>query len=314
MVPTCPNCGAPVTGKYCSSCGQRHGDVRASFTRILRDVLEDQLSLNATLPRTLGALLFLPGRLTREYMSLRIARYVPPVRLYLASSVIFFLMLSFVSNLNRPEFLQGLTPDSATVARLDSLRAVQQKAAGGADADGSVARGQRFGVFVSDLNPDSNWTRSVDVNLGNEQLNRLVRARLDQLGHLPPREAFAVVFQSFFKQIPKVMFLLLPVYALLLKVLYIRRRRFFVEHFIFALHVHAFVFTICFLEILLRGVQVLPVLLLIWIPVYALIAMKQVYGQGWFKTLFKWFVLGNAYLIMVSFGVLLGVVLAVFSI
>ena len=303
----CPNCGALVTGKYCSGCGQRHGDVRASFLRIIRDVLEDQLSLNATLPRTLAALLFLPGRLTRDYMSLRIARYVPPVRLYLATSVLFFLALSLVSNINRTDFMRELSGDSASVAVLDSIRTELQKSS----LSDSALQNRRFGVFASSF--DSTWASSVQVNLGNERLNQAVRQRLDDLGHLPPREAFATVFQSFVKQIPKVMFLLLPVYALLLKLLYIRRKRFFVEHFIFALHLHAFMFAIFLLAVLARDVPVLPGLLLLWIPIYSLMAMKTVYGQGWFKTGLKWFALGNAYVVALSFGVVLGVTLALFA-
>ena len=303
----CPNCGAAVTGKYCSGCGQRHGDVRASFTRIIRDVLEDQLSLNATVPRTFAALLFLPGRLTRDYMALRIARYVPPVRLYLITSVLFFLALSLVSDINRTDFMKDLAGDSASLAVMDSIRAELQKSS----AIDSTLSGRRYGVFAASV--DSTWASSVQVNLGNERLNRLVRDRLKQLGHLPLREAFATVVQGFLQQIPKVMFLMLPVYALLLKVLYARRKRYFVEHFIFALHVHAFMFAIFLLNVILRDVPVVGLLLLLWIPLYSLLAMKTVYGQGWFKTGIKWLALGNAYLVVLSFGVLLGLTLAVLA-
>jgi hypothetical protein len=160
---------------------------------------------------------------------------------------------------------------------------------------------------------DSTWASTVQVNLGNERLNQLVRERLDQLGHLPPREAFATVFQAFLQQIPKVMFLMLPVYALLLKLLYVRRQRFFVEHFIFALHVHAFMFAVFLLEVIVRKVPVLPGLIWLWIPIYSLIAMKTVYGQGWVKTGLKWFALGNAYLVVLSFGVVLGLTMAVLA-
>ncbi|MGH7462601.1 MAG: DUF3667 domain-containing protein [Longimicrobiales bacterium] len=282
--------------------------MRTSFVRVLRDILEDQLSLNGTLPRTLAALFFQPGRLTREYMSMRIASYVPPVRLYLVASVLFFLVLSIVSNLNRPDFLGGLSADSAAIARIDSLREAQRKSA--VNNAGSAAVDERFGVFVTDVRPGK-WSEDIHINLGNERINQLMRSRFQALGHLQPRQAFATVAASFLRQIPKVMFLLLPVYALLLKLLYIRRKRFFVEHFIFALHVHAFAFLAFLLYIPLREAPLVPVLLLIWIPLYTLLALKQVYGQGWFKTVFKWSALGSAYIVVLSFGVLLGAVLAV---
>src|SRR5688572_31290922 len=97
----CPNCNAPITGQYCADCGQRVTEVRMSVRRILMDVLEDQFSLNSGLVRTLRALFFKPGLLTTEYFSLRIARYVPPFRLYLISSLMFFLLLSFLASGDR---------------------------------------------------------------------------------------------------------------------------------------------------------------------------------------------------------------------
>src|SRR5262245_2906694 len=116
---TCPNCSTPVTGRFCPNCGQRQGVTHTSIARVIRDVLEEQFSLDAPLPRTLVALFFRPGLLTREYMSLRIARYVPPLRLYLACSVIFFLFLSLVS-------ARSIQIDPETIAMVDSVRAAQQ--------------------------------------------------------------------------------------------------------------------------------------------------------------------------------------------
>jgi hypothetical protein len=306
---TCPNCGAAGGGKYCPGCGQRQGVVRASIARIIRDVLEDQLSLNGTLPRTLAALLVRPGALTQEYMSLRIARYVPPVRLYLVSSVLFFLLVRILSPVERPDFSNNPQADSVLASVLDSLRAAQPAAKAAQPQPGG---GSRFlGVHLTDLTPGTRWADNLEINLGNAHLNEAVRTRLNELGHLPPREAFRIVAREFLDQVPTVMFIMLPVYALLLKILYIRRRRFYVEHFIFALHVHALTFVLFLLALLLRSVPVLPGLLLAWLPMYTLIAMKRVYGQGWFKTGAKWFVLGNVYIMVLGFGALLGFVLAI---
>ena len=89
----CLNCGDETPGNFCRTCGQRKVEVRVSLRRMLLEALDDQFSLNSALPRTLQALFFKPGHLTREYMEGRIARYIPPFRLYLISSVIFFLIL-----------------------------------------------------------------------------------------------------------------------------------------------------------------------------------------------------------------------------
>ena len=72
-----------MSDRYCPRCGQRNAERLASLGSRVRDALTDELSLEARLPRTLGALLFRPGFLTREYFAGRIARYVLPFRLYL---------------------------------------------------------------------------------------------------------------------------------------------------------------------------------------------------------------------------------------
>jgi len=64
----CLNCGDTTVGFFCRNCGQRKADVRVSLRRMLMEVMDDQLSLNSTLPRTIGALLFRPGHLTAEYV------------------------------------------------------------------------------------------------------------------------------------------------------------------------------------------------------------------------------------------------------
>ncbi|HEX8242894.1 MAG TPA: DUF3667 domain-containing protein, partial [Longimicrobium sp.] len=95
----CMNCGDPTPGNFCRNCGQRKVEVHVSLGRMLLEALDDQFSLNSALPRTIGALMLRPGHLTREYMTGRIARYIPPFRLYLVTSVAFFLALSFLPEL-----------------------------------------------------------------------------------------------------------------------------------------------------------------------------------------------------------------------
>ncbi len=93
---TCPNCGNQQVEKFCPECGQRFARNRA-FTEFFRVVADDQFSIDAKLPRTLRALFLRPGQLTAEYREGRVARYIPPFRLYLLASVLFFVLLSFLS-------------------------------------------------------------------------------------------------------------------------------------------------------------------------------------------------------------------------
>lgn len=117
--------------------------------------------------------------------------------------------------------------------------------------------------------------------------------------------------------VPSTLFVLLPVFALMLKLLYAFKRRLYMEHLIVALHSHAFLCLSLLLMFLLlaaeqriasahgflRGlIDWLEAGLWIWMPLYLLLMQKRVYGQRWPMTLLKYFVLGISYVILLSFG------------
>ncbi len=117
--------------------------------------------------------------------------------------------------------------------------------------------------------------------------------------------------------IPTTLFVLLPLFALMLKLLYVFRRRLYMEHLIVALHSHAFLCLALLLAILAADLQewlgtgagffdavfgLILAAVIIWMPLYLLLMQKRVYGQGWAMTLLKYFVLGNCYLVLLSFG------------
>lgn len=301
---TCPACGSEVTGHFCSNCGQRAGSRVLSLRVLVRDVLDDQFSLNATLPRTLWALFFKPGLLTSEYLRHRVSPYVPPFRLYLVTSVLFFLAVAV-----QPPPLELTAEDRAAI---DSVRAALRDTVAARAARGEPPPRSRFGVSIDPGRED--WAASAEVRLGSERLNRAVKARLLMLGELPPEEAFRRLIRGTIENTPKVMFLLLPFYALLLKLLYIRSRRYYVEHFIFALHGHAFAFSLFLVMLLLDRFPVVAGILAYWVMVYFWVAMKRVYQQGWLRTTSKWLALGQTYLLAVAFGLVLAFIAAIFTV
>jgi hypothetical protein len=118
--------------------------------------------------------------------------------------------------------------------------------------------------------------------------------------------------------LPQVLFVLMPLFALLLKIFYLFKRRLYMEHLIVALHSHAFIFLSLFLFTLAGFVHawalaavpslapLLGLLLVVigwWIPIYLFVMQKKVYGQGWFFTTLKFCAIGICYTIMVSLGI-----------
>lgn len=282
-----------------------------SVRAMLADVIEDQFILGRRLPRTLKGLLLHPGLLTVEHVNGRIVRYVGPFRLYLASSILFFLLLSVTSLqlIGRADFgdarVRGAAQDSAALSRLDSLLADTTLPAGirpplviGRDtvlkrlarAD-SIVRTRAAGRRDA--------AQKMDVHTGIAAVDTILKERIVTLSAMDTEEAIRTVARDFFGYIPTVMFILLPIFALLLKLLYIRRRRYYAEHFVFLLHVHSFVFAIFAVLLILREVEWLTgwvvTGLLGWIVVYMYLALKRVYGQGWLKTFVKYWILGWSY-------------------
>jgi hypothetical protein len=118
--------------------------------------------------------------------------------------------------------------------------------------------------------------------------------------------------------LPQVLFVLMPLFALLLKFFYIFKRRLYMEHLIVALHSHAFIFLSLLLFTLatmalawardaapwLQGpLGVLTFLIGWWIPIYLLLMQKKVYRQGWFFTCLKYSVIGICYTVLVGLGI-----------
>jgi len=94
-MPECLNCGAHLRGQYCGNCGQRARGRLISLWELVRDAFGDLFELDSRLWRTLVPLVVRPGRLTYDYLQGRRARYMPPFRMYLVLSLLFFLVAFF---------------------------------------------------------------------------------------------------------------------------------------------------------------------------------------------------------------------------
>src|SRR4051812_45318236 len=93
----CENCGAVLTGRYCAQCGQPAIDYHRSFGSILADAADAFFNLDERFLKTFWLLLIQPWRLTNEFVEGKRVRYVHPLRVYLIASVLFFLVINFLS-------------------------------------------------------------------------------------------------------------------------------------------------------------------------------------------------------------------------
>lgn len=304
----CPNCYQPNPGEYCPQCGQKQAERRVTLRALFSEFLDEQFGVNRRLPKTLRLLLFKPGVLTSEYFEGRVQQYIPPLRLYILTSLVFF-ALFIVSDSNvdihqeRQEFQEQLQRDTTLQRRIQMNR----------------QRGPMIGVRI-DPTDTTNWLANPDVNLGIPALDRAAANRLRQFAVYGEVEGTRRLVRAVIAEMPKVFFLLLPLYAFLLWLFFRRQRRYYVEHFIMGLHLHAFGFLalipLAFLDLPFMPEAVsnagdfLSGFVLLWIVVYIFMALRRVYRQGRVRTGIKYFFLWILYSIFFVCGVILSGVLA----
>ena len=275
----CKNCGAALTGRFCVSCSQA-ADVHVPTTlELIHELLEGLTHSDSRLWRTLTLLWFKPGKLTQEFIAGRRIAYLPPFRLYLILSIVFFLIASVTHS--RGEVIQFD----------DDSKRVSTPAAG--PAASKEARCQHISADTVGGHADlaKRMQHACEV---------IVRDNGDSFLHI------AIGTMS------KAMFIFLPLIAFLHMLLYWRPRYRYAEHLLFFVHVHAFYFSVAIILVStsnaagtwpkLQGATNVLATLLGWtLPIYTLLAMRRVFQRSWPGTLFKAVVLFFVY--MIVFGV-----------
>lgn len=317
------NCGTPLDEvyNYCPNCGQQNDDKNVSFKDLSRDLFENFFSFDSRLAHTFVPFFFKPGHLTNEFNKGRRFTYANPIRLYIIVSVFYFFVLNVIVGDATREF------DAA----MDSPEADSVQTAVLAELDSSDINIDNGPVQFNMASEDSSqlWP----MNSGQWQLFFELKDR-DELSEdqffdslrVENRHAFT---QYTVRQIIRVykkdkehltskivqnlslmMFIMIPVFALLLKLLYVRRKILYINHLIHTIHIHTFAFFIYGMTMAiaywgvdsdnLRGWMFFGSVVLV--STYAYLSFKNVYGQKWFKTLIKFWLTGLIYFYVVIFA------------
>jgi hypothetical protein len=322
--PDCLNCGAYLRGQYCAVCGQRARSRLISLWELVTDAFGDLFELDSRLWQTVVPLLVRPGRLTHDYLQGRRARYMPPFRMYLVLSVLFFVVAFFdpredLSLLYEPEPpVASETNAGQPAADAGDVDSVPADDAGTEAAEPAPKPNLRLDVGSGGLNinfdKDAGAADDCTVEAsGIEDLpvwlqRRLTPQRLRTICEHVRVDDGRAFFDKVLDNVPTALIVLLPLMAFVLSVLYPLSRRYYVEHLLFFVHFHAFFFLVLTLQILLARIggwlnlpETLPTLGIVaasfYVPVYLFVAMRRVYGQGRFVTLLKYVVLLIAYVL-----------------
>ncbi|MFK3740423.1 DUF3667 domain-containing protein [Massilia sp. TN1-12] len=319
----CPNCGADVSGNFCHQCGQETVLHPPSTREFLHEFIGHYVALEGKLWQTLRLLLLKPGQLTLEYMAGRRVRYVQPLRVYLTFSVIFFAVLKFTDHGDKEIIRTGPVKEQAAGKQHGSGHAPAPAKKGGSKdgetADGEIADGDagRTGdgkvAVINEDKPGEFREGTRDVRAVVNDVSPYLGDKFGHFVDLPQAERERVLRAAFYGYAPYAIFLLMPLFALYLKVLYLGSGRRYGEHLLFALHTNAFAFLMmALMRLVPNGFGLVTFALWIWLALYLPKAMRRVYGGGRVLTVLRWAVLmcfhwlsiGAALLLAVAFGVL----------
>src|SRR5436309_501392 len=261
----CENCGTQLSGKYCSVCGQPAIDYRRSFRHVIVDVLDSFLNWDSKFFATIGLLIARPWRLTNEFLAGKRVRYVHPARLYLLASILFFFAVTYwvkSAHLNP----KNLTPQARAEIEADldkekltpEQRANVEKAlkilppeAAGKIEEAIKPKDMRLETLKTRDAPDKELEAKKPDRASppRNEFEKWIEGRAkEKLGeHGTNLQLFLITMIS---NLPYMVLCCIPLFAFVLKILYWRKRVFYIDHLVYALHIHTFAYLAIMLIVL----------------------------------------------------------------
>ncbi len=286
----CLNCGATVIGKFCHKCGQENLELKENFFHQSIHAIGDYFHFDAKFFGTLQPLLFQPGRLTNEYNSGKRTSYLHPIRIYLFISILYFFLSSFLPEQTFVKFQETKSTTGLDSADqdLDSLQLAEKNNT----TNFHLNIKSKKDTLVKSDSTNKSWFAEIEGKASKNLRNSETRKKaLSESG----------------KKLPKVMFFMIPVFALFSKLSYRRSKKYYTEHLIFSLHFHSFYFLTgsfliaAHLFLLLFNVKFpIEVILPFIAAIYLFLALKKVFVQNNWKTLLKELLILFAYIFVLA--------------
>lgn len=321
---TCKNCETQFDGKFCPECGQSVNDYDKPFSFIFYNFAGDFFSFDTRFFRTFLALLIKPGFLTKEYFLGKRIKYAPPFRIFIFASFVLFLLLQIYTNKGLTTVLNSdfgnnkLGLDSIGAVTADSVLNIVKVDMDSTEAVVVDSLLNKIGVHRDTIN-DSDYNFKLDLETFRdtrdlrsalikyadtleEKLKKEEdpekKAKLREYIKLchAPEQAVARILEY----MSWAFFLLLPIFAILLKLVYIRRKQNYMRHLIFSIHIHSFNFTVITITVglymIFKGnLGWITTFMILAIPIYFIIALKKFYGQSLGKVFLKFLTVSFLY-------------------
>jgi len=320
----CENCGAELQGHWCAHCGQPAIDYRRSFRHVIADLLDEFLNWDSKFFATIALLIFKPWRLTNEFLAGKRVRYANPLRLYLLASILFFFAVNYgtrgikfepgkIGPKDRAELEADLKNTDLPPEAREKLQALLQESSP-SPAPSPVTSPSSPPPSAQTSQQKKQYGKigerpfvAFDDAKSTTPFERWIEARAkEKMGEHGTK--MGLFISTLFSNLPYMMLCCIPLFAFVLKVLYVRRHIFYIDHLIYALHIHTFFYTAVMLIVLatigLNRFASGPIagwmIAFLWIGFVTQIflSIRYVYRQGWFISIFKFLFGGFVYLIV----------------
>lgn len=344
----CLNCGTKLEDIFCHHCGQKDLPRRQSMRELIENFIGSFYSFESKFFKTVRYLLLKPGFLPIEYTSGKRESYYHPARAYVFISFVFFLLFFSLPDQNEESIIEIGDDDrkelNETIQKLDSAKVdsvinkwIPKNAItpGLQDSIKKVIENEKkkndgknntnFSITPTTFDTFEQYD-SAQQRLPEDERDgwfaRKMEARAIKLNQQYKGEdgmkTFGQDFTKAFKSnFSTVLFYLLPIFALLLKLLYVRRDFYYSEHLVFSIYYYNFFYLagcIYMLVDLIPGMGWLTTIIALWIIAYLFIGMKRMYQQSWRKTFAKFFLFGFLFMIAMTVAISISAVLIILSI
>jgi hypothetical protein len=336
----CLNCGTILEGKYCPNCGQENLELKENFGHMMSHAISDYFHFDHLFFHTLKPLLLKPGKLTNEYMAGRRAQYLHPVKMYIFISIVYFLLLfqsgHEVINVNKPaakpvNIEKAMDSVSYAIAHNPSISPARKKKL---EEEIAKAKTSKLHTKITDDEKDNRgpntWFHPISKDSTYKQyiIKQQKLPEDEKDGFLEKqwnkktfeyREKYGPSAKEVFldelrHNTPKMMFLMLPLFALILRITFWKNKKYYVEHLIYTFHFHCFLFLFLGVIMLLQmaipeswetTIGWLKALATFYIMWYIYRSLRVVYHRSRFRTVTKMIGMSFMYLFAFTFCVCL---------
>ncbi|MEQ9467128.1 MAG: DUF3667 domain-containing protein [Ekhidna sp.] len=308
----CLNCGELLQQKhnYCPNCGQENTDHQVSLGLLMREFTSNFFSLDSRFAHTIKPFLFSPGKITNAFIEGRRVYYANPIRWYLVISIFHFFFMAKMYQPSVHDMKQRGFGDAKELseAKFDSLYNLPDSAHKGWPLSGSQQAMVSHLVETTDLTSQEIMD---SLKIKKESwVTEFVANKFIRMN----QETSASLSTYLLRQIPVIVFFILPIYAFLLK-LFFWRKGLYIKHLIHSIHIHSFFFFLLgwvwVFSLIFDGFEDYGGNICILITaVYIAISFKKVYGVkiGW--SILRMFLLGMIYLFFIGIALIVGVLLS----